>query len=276
MRQRVTDAGGPLKSAGVEFLGIDLLEEHARRLAAYLTIARERRGNPRGHLRQLDERMRTLRTVYSALAEDVPSIEVASPAAEWLLDNFHVIAGASRDVRHDLPPSFHRRLPHVVSDEFAGLPRIEALAFELIRTSAGRLDAQRLHRFIAAYQSVTPLTIGELWAWPSALKLALIEHLRVRAEVLHASVVNRRLADRLAAAHEKGIPETQPWPGDVHPSFVTRLMQRAQDDGTLARTLRPQLDAALAARGESVEDAIAAEGRHQAAEQAAMAACSAA
>jgi cyclic beta-1,2-glucan synthetase len=57
----------------------------------------------------------------------------------------------------------------------------------------------------------------------------------------------------------------------VHPSFVTRLMQRAQDDGTLARALRPQLDAALASRGESIEDAIAAEGRHQAAEQAAMA-----
>src|SRR6185436_14417165 len=169
----------------------------------------------------LAERMRTLRMVYGALADDVRAIEVASPAAEWLLDNFHVIAGASRDVRHDLPASFHRRLPQVVADEFAGVPRISALAFELIRTSAGRLDAQRLRRFIAALQSVTPLTIGELWAWPSALKLALIEHLRDRAEVLHASVHHRRLADRVAAAHEKGIPETQPWPDEVHPSFVT-------------------------------------------------------
>ena len=53
------------------------------------------------------------------------------------------------------------------------------MALELIRRSAGRLDAQRLHRFITAFQSVTPLTIGELWAWPSALKLALVEHLRV-------------------------------------------------------------------------------------------------
>src|SRR5262245_22876379 len=34
-------------------------------------------------------------------------------------------------------------------------------ALELIRTSAGHLDAARLPRFITAFQSVTPLTIGE-------------------------------------------------------------------------------------------------------------------
>ena len=124
--------------------------------------------------------MRALRDVYTALAEDARQ-EAMSPAAEWLLDNFHIISAAARDIHHDLPPSFFRRLPRVAADEFAGLPRIYALALELIGSSAGRLDAQRLQRFISAFQSVTPLTIGELWAWPSALKLALIDHLRVRA-----------------------------------------------------------------------------------------------
>ena len=109
--------------------------------------------------------------------------EQRSPAAEWLLDNFHVISAAARDIRHDLPPSFFRRLPRIAADEFAGLPRIYAMALELIGRSAGRLDPQRLHRFVTAFQSITPLTIGELWAWPSALKLALVEHLRARADV---------------------------------------------------------------------------------------------
>jgi hypothetical protein len=121
--------------------------------------------------------MRALRQVYMTLAEDARQ-EAMSPAAEWLLDNFHVIAAAARDIYHDLPPGFFRRLPHVASDEFAGLPRIYALARELIGSSAGRLDAQRLQRFISAFQSVTPLTIGELWALPSALKLALLDHLQ--------------------------------------------------------------------------------------------------
>ena len=131
-----------------------------------------------------------------ALADDARR-ESVSPAAEWLLDNFHIISAATRDIHHDLPSSFFRRLPTIATDEFAGLPRVYALALELIRCSAGSLDAQRLDRFITAFQSITPLTIGELWAWPSALKLALIEHLRVRAGMLANSRAHQQQADRV-------------------------------------------------------------------------------
>ena len=129
---------------------------------------------------------------------------MSSPAAEWLLDNFHIISAAARDIHHDLPPSFVRRLPRVAADEFAGLPRIYALALELIGSSAGRLDAQRLHRFISAFQSVTPLTIGELWAWPSALKLALLDHLRARGDELAAVRAHRVAADQMVAEVASG------------------------------------------------------------------------
>ena len=121
---------------------------------------------------------------------------------------------ALRDIHHDLPPSFFRRLPRIAADEFAGLPRIYAMALELIRCSAGRLDAQRLHRFVTAFQSITPLTMGELWAWPSALKLALVEHLRdasrhprdePRASPRRGSA-GRRARDAGADARDAGRP----------------------------------------------------------------------
>ena len=89
-------------------------------------------------------------SVYIALADDARQ-DTVPPAAEWLLDNFHIIAAAASDVQHDLPPSFFRRLPRIETDEFAGLPRIYALALELIGSSGGRLDAQRLQRFIDAF-----------------------------------------------------------------------------------------------------------------------------
>ena len=135
--------------------------------------------------------------MYTLLADDAAQGEPSSPAAEWLLDNFHIVLAALRDIKHDLPPPFFRRLPWIAADEFAGLPRIIALALELVRCSAGRLDSQRIHRFITAFQSITPLTMGELWAWPSALKLALVEHLRVRAELLATNRTHRLEADRL-------------------------------------------------------------------------------
>jgi len=255
---------------GEELLSIELLEEHARRLAALLSIAPRRSGLGRAHLRQLKEHMRALRDVYAALAQDAQQ-EPMPPAAEWLLDNFHIISAAARDIHHDLPPSFFKRLPQIAADEFAGLPRIYALALELIGSSAGRLDAQRLQRFISAFQSVTPLTIGELWAWPSALKLALLDHLRARGDVLAATRVHRAAADRLAATIEAGHQRFQEWPAQIHHSFVTRLLERSRALGAIASGLHYQLDTALAARGQTIEDAIRAEGQHQAAAQAGMA-----
>ena len=257
-------------AAGLELLGTEPLEERARRLAALLTLARRQRGGSRTHLRRLDDHARVLRQVYTALAEDARLGEPSSPAAEWLLDNFHIISAAVRDVHHDLPPSFYKKLPKIAADESAGQARVFVMALELIRRSAGHLDAQRLHRFVTSFQSIAPLTMGELWAWPSALKLALVEHLRSRAEVLAISRAHRLSADRLASSLDSGTLAPSLWPEQLHPAFVIRLLQRSRERGATAGELRNKLDDALAAIGETVEDAIRSEGRHQAAEQAFM------
>src|SRR5438093_9037424 len=266
----MADAGVPRPTQGaIELLGIEPLEEHARRLAALLTVSVRRRGS-RAHLKRLRQHADTLRQVYTALADDAKRGEPSSPAAEWLLDNFHIVLAALRDIHHDLPPAFFRRLPRIAADEFAGLPRIYAMALELIRCSAGRLDPQRLHRFVTAFQSITPLTMGELWAWPSALKLALVEHLRTRADVLATSRAHRVDADRLVDTLDTPPNVRDRWPSQVHPAFVIRLLQRSRERETAA-PLRHELDAALASRGQTIEDAIRSEARHQAAEQAFMA-----
>src|SRR6185436_7057445 len=264
---RKASSSSRLLGAGEELLSIELLEEHARRLAALLSIT-SRKGSGHAHRRQLKGHMRALRGVYTALADDA-RVETPSPAAEWLLDNFHIISAAARDIHHDLPPAFFRRLPFVAADEFVGLPRIYALALELIGSSAGRLDGHRLQRFITAFQSITPLTMGELWAWPSALKLALLDYLRARADLLAQSRAHQIEADRLAASLEDPAGR-RTWPHDVHPAFVIRLLQRSREREPAAGVLRQELDAALAARSQTIEEAIRADGRHQASEQAFM------
>ncbi len=256
---------------GAELLGLERLEEHARRLAALLTPERRRRSGRPEHLKRLGEDARALRRIYTALEEDARAGEATPPAAEWLLDNFHVIAAAIRDVRSDLPPSFYRRLPSLTADEFAGLPRVSAMARELIRSSAGRLDAHRIQRFMTAFQSVTPLTIGEIWAWPSALKLALVEQLRARAEVIFAARSQRLDADRLAGTLDSPRAEPRAWPDPFHPAFVIRVLQRSREHGAAAAALRQELGAELDARGQTIEEVIRAEAQYQAASQAAMA-----
>src|SRR5205085_5145499 len=120
-------------------------------------------------------------------ADDVRTGQFVTAAAEWLLDNFHLVTTEIRDIRQHLPKGYYRQLPALASREQAGHTRIYAMAVELVRHSDSRIDRQQLVVFINSYQRIAPLTIGELWAWPSMLKLALIENLRrLAAETLAA------------------------------------------------------------------------------------------
>ncbi len=94
--------------------------------------------------------------------------------AEWFLDNEYLLAQAVDQVRVDLPPSFETQLP-VLSGERE--PRILTVARELVRSSQGHVDLERSVEVLTAYQTVTPLSMGELWAFPTTLRLAVLEDL---------------------------------------------------------------------------------------------------
>ena len=249
-----------------ELLGVERLEERARALAAGFTLSRNPRRGPPTLLRQLTEDTRALRSAYHVLAGDVRRGEPIAPAAEWLLDNFHLVEGEIREIRHHLPTRYYRELPKLATRELAGTARVYAMAVELLRYSDARLDVQRLNRFIYAYQTVAPLTIGELWAWPSLLKLALVVHLRRLSEELIESRQGRLEADRCFADFEReresgrlpALPQT------LHVAFVDQLLQRMREYGAGAAGLRKQLEERLEAAGATVEDAVRAEHQRQA------------
>jgi len=249
-----------------ELLGVERLEERARALAAGFTLARDPRRGPPRLLRRLIDHTRVLRHAYSILAGDVRRGEPISGAAEWLLDNFHLVEGEMREIRYHLPTRYYRELPKLATRELAGTARVYAMAVELLRYSDARLDARRLNRFVYAYQTVAPLTIGELWAWPSMLKLALIEHVRRVAEELIEGRAGRREADRCFAAFESARAGARPppLPQVLHVAFVDQLLQRMREYGPRAAGLRKQLEERLDAAGTTVEHAVRAEHQRQA------------
>lgn len=116
-----------------------------------------------------------------------------TPAGEWLLDNFYLIEEQIRVVRQLLPKNFGKGLPSLGAPHFC--PRIYDIATEVVSHSDGLWDITTLTRFLSTYQSVRQLTLGELWAFPGMLRLALIENLRrVSIEVANAQQ-ERNLAD---------------------------------------------------------------------------------
>ncbi len=262
-KRRVPEEAVPFRG---EVLSLESLEERAKSLAAVFTLARAK---ARGYdvLPRLDENLRVLREVYGVLAGDVHKGEAVPPAAEWLLDNFHLVDAEARAVRHDLPPRYYRKLPKLAAREFSGQARIHAMALELIRHGDGRLDPDRLTRFVAAFQTVAPLSIGELWAWPSMLKLALIENMRRLAEGILAGRTARLAADAALAALERGA-SPGPLPLPLHSAFVAQLRHRMREHDRRVAVFHALVEEALVDSGTTPEDVVRSEYQRQATDQA--------
>ncbi|MGR2856888.1 cyclic beta 1-2 glucan synthetase [Erwinia sp. 1181_3] len=175
------------------------------------------------------------------LLNKVDKISIA-PAGEWLLDNYYLIEEQIRMVRHHLPKNFGKGLPVLASPH--ACPRIYDIASEAIAHGDGRWDVSSLSGYINAYQQVTPLTLGELWALPGMLRLALIENLRrVSSEVAQAQK-ERNLADEWVS---QIITCAETTPADLvmviadmarsrpplSSAFVAELVRRLQGRGNL-------------------------------------------
>lgn len=210
---------------------------------------------------------------YKALAEDARHGDLITPATEWFLDNFHLITSEIVAFRQHVPRQYYAELPALATRERSGDARIYAIAVELLRYSDSRLDLGQLTQFLNSYQRVAPLTLGELWAWPSMLKLALIENLRRLADEILVGRAARRGADaevaRLDAANNEASPFTIP--PDAHDAFVVQLLHRAREYDTRRSPLQAALEAHLGERAAGAEDVVRLEHQQQAASQASVA-----
>ncbi len=259
------EAERPLRD---ELLSIERLDERARALAARFTIAPNPRRRARNLFPRFDDNARVLAQAYRTLSEAVHHGEFITSGAEWLLDNFHLVAAEIGNVRESLPLSYYRELPKLALREQAGNARVYALAIELIRHSDSRLDQDQLVRFLNSFQTVAPLTIGELWAWPSMLKVALIENLRRLAVGTLAAREARLAADAYLARVEADGEVELPVKGTrLHGAFTAQLLQRVHAYGSRRSKVSSLVEQHLASHQLTAEDAVRAEHQRQAATQ---------
>ncbi len=201
-----------------------------------------------------------------------------TPAGEWLLDNFYLIDEQIRTARRHLPKGYSRELPSLATGTSSGLPRVYDIALETIAHGDGRVDPDGLGRFVAAYQTVTPLRLGELWAIPIMLRLALIENLRRVAVRIAAGRLDRDLAvawaNELAEMARKDpknlilvIADMARSTPPMTTPFVSELTRRLQGQGTALALPLTWLEQQLAASGLSIEQLVRAGNQQQAADQ---------
>jgi cyclic beta-1,2-glucan synthetase len=252
-----------------ELFGIERLEQHAGSLAtAQRTAARP--GTKRRLARRLRDNQRALRAAYRKTIDAVREDRTITPAANWLLDNFHVVEEQVREIRVDLPPSFYRQLPKLMEGPLEGYPRVFGLAWAFVAHTDSRFDSKMLHRFASAYQRIQPLTIGELWAIPITLRIVLVENLRRLADDIVACQAARQQADELADRVLEAGRETEPpevalrcVEKPLRTAFSVQLIQRLCDQDPAEVPLLTCLYERLTTQGTTADDIVQEEHRRQ-------------
>ena len=215
--------------------------------------------------RRLGENAAVLLSAYRASASELEGGRAVVPAAEWLLDNYHLVEAQIREIRDDLPPGYYRLLPKLAAGPLAGYPRVFGLAWAFVAHTDSHFDPVVLRRFIAAYQQVQPLTIGELWAVAITLRIVLVENLRRLADQItegrRARADAQALANcLLASGHARSALqrdiETRA-PGPLSELFAAQLAKRLRDQDPHTTPALGWLEERLHLQGTSVEQVVA-------------------
>ena len=247
-----------------ELFSAERLEDHARSLARAQPVrSQPDEGKPLAG--RLADNGVVLLDAYRTIVKAIDEGRAITPAAEWLIDNYHLVERQVREIRSDLPPGYYRELPKLAEGPFAGYPRVFGIAWAFVAHTDSRYDGDMLLRYMRAYQEVQPLTIGELWALSITLRIVLVENLRRlalqivdnRAARQHADLLADRLlgvgghvAEPLSAVfadHETGA---------LSEPFAVQLLHRLRDQDPRITPALTWLDRRLGEQGATADSAV--------------------
>ncbi|MEA2782803.1 MAG: cyclic beta,2-glucan synthetase [Rhodospirillaceae bacterium] len=247
-----------------ELFSIERLEQHAESLAAaqQVTIG-PMSGRPLAV--RLRDNESVLLEAYRAIAQAAGEGRAITPAAEWLLDNYHLVEEQIREIRSDLPPRYYRQLPKLTDGPFTGYPRVFGVAWAFVAHTDSRFDPEALCRFVRAYQGVQLLTIGELWAVAITLRIVLVENLRRAARQIVTGRAAREKADTLAdrllgvnghAAEPVALVFQQYEQAPLPPAFAVQLVKRLRDQDPEITPALMWLEHRLAKQGTTGDEIV--------------------
>jgi cyclic beta-1,2-glucan synthetase len=259
-----------------ELFSADQMEQHGEFLAGL-----HKDTNARGAdrlLPRLADNERVLIQAGKLLTEAIEAERRITPAGEWLLDNFYLVQEQIRLARLHLPKRYSWELPRLTMGASTGFPRVYDIALEAISHGDGRIDTESLARFVAVYQRSTALTLGELWAIPIMLRLALIENLRRVAARLAVDQADRNLADswadRIADTVERDaknliliVADMARSTPPMRSAFVAEFARRLQSYHHALALPLTWIDQSLAESGLTTAQLVQAENQQQAADQ---------
>ena len=257
----------PIRS---ELFGAERLRQHARSLALAQTVT-SRTPNVKNLVDRLASNDALLLSAYRELCKNVSDGTTITPAAEWLIDNYHVVEEHVRQIRTDLTPGYYRQLPKLEHGHLAGYPRVYAIIWGYIAHTDSYFEPLTLAEYISEYQRTQPLSTGELWAVAISLRLILIENLRRICERIVISLRERlsadEVADQLTNPNKRdtisAAEVTDLIPKSFSVPYAVRLFQRVKGQEDSLQVAQNILQKRLEDIGLTVDEAIVTEHQRQ-------------
>ncbi len=189
-----------------ELFGVQRFEQHGRSLAEAQTVKKSTRrsegifapyvraGSGSSFFPRVYQNIAALRQAYDYVATISQSGQYITPAAEWLLDNFHLVEAQLQQIHEGVPRRYYADLPKLTGKPLEGLPRVYGIAWAYVAHTDSVLDRLLFTAFLDAYQEVSELNLGELWAMPTTLRVVLFENLRRVADEIAEGKAAREAA----------------------------------------------------------------------------------
>ena len=252
------------------------MRQHGRAIAGTHKLGIGRTSNQL--LKRLTDNEDVLFQVRNILTNAIKDNLSITPAEEWFLDNFYLIEEQVRIARKHLPKVYSRELPHLANGPSENLPRVYDIALEMISHGDGRVDSKTISSFVSSYQTVNVLKMGELWAIPIMLRLALIENIRRIAVRISKDRANRNLADywagKMTATAQKNpknlfleiadmVRSDPPMVG----AFVAEISRQLQGQGPALALPITWIEQRLSEYGQTIKTFVNLESQQQASDQ---------
>jgi cyclic beta-1,2-glucan synthetase len=249
-------------------LSLEQLESRARQLASEHTVT-GRDGPRRELLARLDDNAERIEAIHKKLSEEGSTERGENASEEWLRDNHYIVRTQLVEIRRNLPRKYYDELPTLTSGRWQRYPRVYVFARDFVSHTAGRFDQESLRRFADAYQEVAPLTIGELWAIPIMLRLALVENLCGLAVQTVRAKEERQAARTFAADLVKSAKATFPLQlaAKASATFVVEILHSLRDESVGSTAAWRWLQTRLNARGQSPDELLRTEQQREAVDQ---------
>ena len=222
-----------------ELLGPERLIEQAKILALAHQVIRDSSPPTSALLKRFRQNSRFLHEAHESVNLAIDEGDPIPPAEEWFVDNFHVIADQLSAIEEDLPKKFYMELPALGSGALKGYARTYEMALHMIGHTDSRLDLELLRDYIRSYQSVSPLTTGELWAIAILLRVGLIENLTRLIQVSNLerdarkdanSFAERLIQGKTSQEIEGVLQERKRYPKRIGGAFAVQLILRLRDE----------------------------------------------